>query len=63
MDGLASEREQGITIDVSYRYFSTDKRKFIIAVGCLWRIAEAGVHRGGAESEQVYSGELSGVGV
>ncbi len=31
VDGLLSEREQGITIDVAYRYFSTDKRKFIIA--------------------------------
>lgn len=31
MDGLKAEREQGITIDVAYRYFSTDKRKFIIA--------------------------------
>ena len=31
MDGLAAEREQGITIDVAYRYFSTTKRKFIIA--------------------------------
>jgi len=31
VDGLASEREQGITIDVAYRFFSTDKRKFIIA--------------------------------
>ncbi len=30
-DGLMSEREQGITIDVAYRYFFTDKRKFIIA--------------------------------
>ncbi len=30
-DGLEEEREQGITIDVAYRYFSTDKRKFIIA--------------------------------
>ena len=30
-DGLKSEREQGITIDVAYRYFSTPKRKFIIA--------------------------------
>jgi bifunctional enzyme CysN/CysC len=30
-DGLQEEREQGITIDVAYRYFSTDKRKFIIA--------------------------------
>lgn len=31
MDGLKSEREQGITIDVAYRYFSTPKRRFIIA--------------------------------
>jgi len=30
-DGLQAEREQGITIDVAYRYFSTDKRKFIVA--------------------------------
>src|SRR3972149_11262819 len=30
-DGLAAEREQGITIDVAYRYFQTPKRKFIIA--------------------------------
>ena len=30
-DGLRSEREQGITIDVAYRYFSTPKRKFILA--------------------------------
>jgi bifunctional enzyme CysN/CysC len=30
-DGLRAEREQGITIDVAYRYFSTDRRKFIIA--------------------------------
>ncbi len=30
-DGLKAEREQGITIDVAYRYFSTEKRKFIIA--------------------------------
>jgi sulfate adenylyltransferase subunit 1 len=30
VDGLQSEREQGITIDVAYRYFSTEKRKFII---------------------------------
>ncbi|KLT72166.1 sulfate adenylyltransferase [Neisseria arctica] len=30
-DGLAAEREQGITIDVAYRYFATAKRKFIIA--------------------------------
>jgi bifunctional enzyme CysN/CysC len=31
VDGLLSEREQGITIDVAYRYFATEKRKFIIA--------------------------------
>jgi bifunctional enzyme CysN/CysC/sulfate adenylyltransferase subunit 1 len=31
LDGLAAEREQGITIDVAYRYFATDKRKFIVA--------------------------------
>ena len=31
VDGLQAEREQGITIDVAYRYFSTKKRKFIIA--------------------------------
>ena len=30
VDGLQAEREQGITIDVAYRFFSTDKRKFII---------------------------------
>ena len=31
VDGLAAEREQGITIDVAYRYFNTDQRKFIVA--------------------------------
>ena len=31
MDGLQAEREQGITIDVAYRFFTTDKRKFIVA--------------------------------
>jgi bifunctional enzyme CysN/CysC len=31
VDGLSAEREQGITIDVAYRFFSTDKRKFIVA--------------------------------
>ncbi len=31
MDGLRAEREQGITIDVAYRYFATPRRKFIIA--------------------------------
>ena len=31
VDGLAAEREQGITIDVAYRFFNTDKRKYIVA--------------------------------
>ena len=31
LDGLAAEREQGITIDVAYRYFDTERRKFIVA--------------------------------
>ena len=31
VDGLAAEREQGITIDVAYRFFSTDRRKYIVA--------------------------------
>jgi bifunctional enzyme CysN/CysC len=31
LDGLAAEREQGITIDVAYRYFSSERRKFIVA--------------------------------
>src|SRR5581483_1612536 len=31
VDGLAAEREQGITIDVAYRFFATPKRKFIVA--------------------------------
>ena len=31
LDGLTAEREQGITIDVAYRFFSTEKRKFIVA--------------------------------
>src|SRR5262249_2968882 len=31
VDGLAAEREQGITIDVAHRYFSTGRRKFIVA--------------------------------
>ncbi len=31
LDGLQAEREQGITIDVAYRYFATDKRSFIVA--------------------------------
>ena len=31
LDGLTAEREQGITIDVAYRFFATDKRKFIVA--------------------------------
>ena len=35
VDGLQSEREQGITIDVAYRFFATENRKFIIADTCL----------------------------
>src|SRR6202166_4799076 len=31
VDGLAAEREQGITIDVAYRYFATERRQFIVA--------------------------------
>ena len=31
VDGLAAEREQGITIDVAYRFFSTERRKYIVA--------------------------------
>src|SRR2546422_8498812 len=31
VDGLAAEREQGVTIDVAYRFFATDRRKFIVA--------------------------------
>jgi bifunctional enzyme CysN/CysC len=31
LDGLEAEREQGITIDVAYRFFTTEKRKFIVA--------------------------------
>ena len=31
LDGLTAEREQGITIDVAYRYFSTERRSFIVA--------------------------------
>src|SRR3546814_9928007 len=31
VDGLAAEREQGITIDVAYRFFGTDKRQFLVA--------------------------------
>ena len=31
MDGLEAEREQGITIDVAYRFFATEKRKFVVA--------------------------------
>jgi len=40
VDGLQAEREQGITIDVAYRYFSTAKRKFIIAELMTSRFSE-----------------------
>ena len=44
-DGLRSEREQGITIDVAYRYFATPNRKFIIAEVAAARITERGATR------------------
>lgn len=51
VDGLQAEREQGITIDVAYRYFSTEKRKFIIAdtqgtssTLAIWRLAHRHVN-------------------
>ena len=37
VDGLEAEREQGITIDVAYRFFATDKRKFMLRVYCSRR--------------------------
>jgi len=39
-DGLRAEREQGITIDVAYRYFATPRRKFIIAELISFRVSE-----------------------
>ena len=51
LDGLKAEREQGITIDVAYRYFSTNNRKFIIAdtpeYDHGWFHGESGDHLGG----------------
>ena len=44
-DGLEAEREQGITIDVAYRYFATAKRKFIIAETAVTEITERGATR------------------
>ena len=44
-DGLRAEREQGITIDVAYRYFATPRRKFIIAEVAATRITERGATR------------------
>ena len=41
LDGLKAEREQGITIDVAYRYFSTNNRKFLIQEIC---VAEKKLH-------------------
>ena len=62
LDGLKAEREQGITIDVAYRYFSTNKRKFIIAdtpgheqytrnmiTGGRWLHGQFGYHPGGCK--------------
>ena len=40
VDGLAAEREQGITIDVAYRFFSTESRKFIVAEMFVARTSE-----------------------
>ena len=45
-DGLRAEREQGITIDVAYRYFATPRRKFIIAEIAIARVTERGATRG-----------------
>ena len=44
VDGLVAEREQGITIDVAYRFFSTARRKFIVAdtPGHVWARGNAG---------------------
>ncbi len=44
-DGLRAEREQGITIDVAYRYFATPKRSFIIAETSVARVTERGATR------------------
>ena len=44
-DGLRAEREQGISIDVAYRYFATPKRKFIIAEVATSRVTERGATR------------------
>ena len=39
LDGLMAEREQGITIDVAYRYFTTEKRSFIVAdIPEIWQL-------------------------
>ena len=44
-DGLQAEREQGITIDVAYRYFTTGTRKYIIAETAITTITERGATR------------------
>ena len=44
-DGLKAEREQGITIDVAYRYFTTPKRKFIIAIPWSYSVYTEHGHR------------------
>ena len=44
-DGLEAEREQGITIDVAYRYFATPRRKFIIAETGRTTVTERGATR------------------
>ena len=40
VDGLSAEREQGITIDVAYRFFASEKRKFIVAEMLLTKTSE-----------------------
>ena len=45
VDGLRAEREQGITIDVAYRYFATDKRTFILAEISVSTLSERGATR------------------
>ena len=50
-DGLRAEREQGITIDVAYRYFATPKRKFIIAEIAAARVTERGSRADDKSSE------------
>ena len=52
LDGLMAEREQGITIDVAYRYFTTDNRSFIVADTPGHEAAEGG--KGGKHERQIH---------